>query len=507
MVGKMSGPRDSDTRMQKEERREEKRLKEPMALLHAPLFLSGSQVPKGWTGEFYVNSQLRTTLTSPLLAGDADVFYGIMDLLVQQGATDRRVAFGTRAFLGEIGWNMGGRGYAELRASVERLFDASVRVEGLTVDGEEIEGKFRLISSSYWHRKKPANKPRQVWVMVSDEVLKLAQDPRGLKAIHRGKYRSLSTRLSKRLMELIAVKASDLVSWKARVFSIRDLVPLVGDSYRYPSKVKLALAPALDELLAEKLIVAYRFLVEGEHFLEVEPNPEYFDFSPARLRARDAAKTGPQAPGEAAPPPLSPLAAELERRGLDRDLAARLAAERPNMVKAQIEHYDAMRQAGKAKGVGWLRTAIEKGYSVPAGFETKEESARKAEESKARAEAQRHYEEAERNLARAAMAKDQKQRTAYLEAAIASGEAGGGELGLEAAAKAKEELSRDAMAEFEKNLGENDLAEVEKQALDELATCRGLLPEGTEKLRVHPVFVGKRAEIIAKLAAKMQIPS
>ena len=77
---------------------------------------------------------------------------------------------------------------------------------------------------------------------------------------------------------MLSVRASDLQNWDIKTFTLRDLMPLLGNKYRTPSGVLQQLSRNLKKL--EKLKIIHQFSIDKKDkknpLISIKPNHEFF---------------------------------------------------------------------------------------------------------------------------------------------------------------------------------------------------------------------------------------
>lgn len=220
-------------------------------------------------------------------------------------------------------------------------------------------------------------------------------------------YKQLKNPIAKVLVPLLQVWLYASEGEGAFTKRYGEFCQQVGLSeYRYLSKIQEKLGPALDELAGHGYLASWQVEKAAEGYkVTLRPGPKYFE---DRTSARDR-KPGlgasravrghtrkpkplpapphrlPAAPtGDASAPVSAPhtpgpeLVRALADQGIAEDVAAQLAADKPDECRRQLAYLPFQKVTGSR--AGFLRRAIETpgGYGVPAGYE---EHARKQAEA------------------------------------------------------------------------------------------------------------------------------
>jgi hypothetical protein len=237
-------------------------------------------------------------------------------------------------------------------------------------------------------------------------------------------YKQLRNPIAKVLVPLLQVWL--YASEEEGVFTKRyaEFCQQVGISeYHHLSKIQEKLAPALDELEGKGYLATWQIEKGAEGYkLTLRPGRKYFEDRTA-LRDRRASEGLPRAVrpmGEKTRdlPPLSPappvprpqprrasspeteallpgpsvadaeLVGALIGQGLAEDVAAQLAADKPEECQRQLDYLPFQRITGSR--AGFLRRAIETpgGYGIPAGYEERQRKQAQAEQQNALQSAQ-----------------------------------------------------------------------------------------------------------------------
>ena len=249
----------------------------PMDFMRNPVFLPGGSPPAGFNGELFVNGDLKVTLKGAIEGDAADIFYALADRAKKECFIHNKVSFVMGDLLKQLNLDDSGDNYARVRKAIDALYEVSVEIKGVT-DSGTTEGGWRIITSRHL-RKNNRNKSDGVhsWVKLSDEILELFRAG-ALKLVH-PIYFQLNGPLDKRLFTLISVRASDLSNWEIKTFTLRDLMPLLGQKYMNPSGVLQQLDRTLKSLEKTGVIHGFEFLKEGNRkdpIVTIRPNREYF---------------------------------------------------------------------------------------------------------------------------------------------------------------------------------------------------------------------------------------
>lgn len=146
---------------------------------------------------------------------------------------------------------------------------------------------------------------------------------------------------------------------------------------------------AIDEYNAFAARRVPRRTVRDSRRIAARPTPE-------ETRALTAAGTAAAAPAPVQPPPDPDLVEQLVANDVNRGDAERLAREKPEECRRQLEYLELVTEFKSSRGA-YLRTAIEKGFGAPKGYaalKTKRDAAQRQKEAAALKEARQSHQKA-----------------------------------------------------------------------------------------------------------------
>ncbi len=338
-------------------------------------------------------------------APDGDVIVGLIQLTkMRNNFTDPSVQFSRYELLKLLGWDDQGRHYRRLDESLRRWVGVTLRYDKCWWDNQikcRIDANFHILDSVmlYDQEVRRTLKSRQQQLPLSSfswgKVFFKSCTDDNIKRLDLTTYLSLRSAVSKRLYRFLDKRFYVRGEW---TFDLRELAfEHVGLSRNYTAaKVKEKLQPALEEL-------------EGIGFLRAMPRDDrYTNVGRGAWRVRLVHVPVPVIEAKTAAESGS-LVRELTDRGVTAAAAREVVKTFPEeRVRVQIERVDFLR-ARKPKKIAdlgaYLVAAIREDYAPPAGFESREDRARR---EAADQERQRQDQERRQKAARA-KARDQEE--------------------------------------------------------------------------------------------------
>jgi Replication initiator protein A len=226
-------------------------------------------------------------------------------------------------------------------------------------------------------------------------------------------YKKLKSHIAKALVPMLQVWLFASAEKGSCVKRYDELCQYLNISqYQHLSKIKEKLGPALNELKSHSYISKWKIeptsdktsfkiiFFHGEKFHrdrqqrlgQGDVGHSEQPSGPRLIEAKEESKPpAPPAtpkidamPADAEDPVMTRRVARLIEAGFDSSVAADLASKRPDECDRQLDALPSRNLARINDRVAWLRSAIEKGYALPAspeqGNETKQEKAEKAAE-------------------------------------------------------------------------------------------------------------------------------
>lgn len=335
---------------------------------------------------------------------DDDVILALIQLTKQQNNFTRQEVFFTRRQLIDLlGWTDKGRNYERIETSLDRWASTYLKYENAWWDNEGrrwTSGGFHIIDSFRISDGRTSSGQGQLFrsqIVWGKEFFQSCQAGY-LKSLDYDTYIRLKFHPSKRMYRFLDKRFYHRADWS---FELRDFaIEHVGlsRSYRDAGKIKEKLQSGIEEL-------------ERVGFLEPLPREERYRKDGRNWFIRLVRKRGEsERPSEDGKESLHPLRAELVTRGVTESTAAELLREHPAAsIAEKLEVFDWLSVRNDRRiqrnPAGYLVESIRKGYSVPRGFESAAERARRldAQEQSRRAEveAKRKAEAEERARERA----------------------------------------------------------------------------------------------------------
>ena len=323
-------------------------------------------------------------------ATDDSVILALIQLTKQKnGFTDREVVFSRHELIRLLQWPNKGQSYDRIAQSLHRLASVTYHFE-----------------NSWWDNRRKAWTTKIFGIIDNVDLNDSREhDAQGglfssrimwnqtiLDSFQAGYLRSLDFQLAMSFKHIITMRIYRFMGKRFHLkpewsFDLKDFSCEhigVGRNYEGGKQIARKLQPALSEL-------------EGAGFLEPMPDGERYTKLGRNWSIRLVQKPGSQVEpliDQTSDQPASPLATELENRGIHAAAAFELVQVHPApLIEAKIEVFDWLlaRQDKKlAKNpAGYLLKSITDNYAVPPGFvskaahELKAEQTRQAEEVKA----------------------------------------------------------------------------------------------------------------------------
>ena len=317
-----------------------------------------------------------------------------------------------------------GKNYEDVYQWLDVMTFTGIKSEaGLYLSGQKQYGtdRFHVFARSVSHGRQldDGTVADRNYVWLSDWMLENLRHGY-LVAVDFDTYKRLKNPIAKVLVPLLQVWLYASEGDGAFTKRYAEFCQQVGISeYRYLSKIQEKLAPALDELEGHGYLASWQIEKAAEGYkITLRPGRKYFE-DRAALRDR---KPGQDALSGARPsaekpkflPPVPPpqpdakpsvseaapvsgrakalnsaLVRALTDQGLAEDVAAQLAADKPDECQRQLAYLPFQKVTGSR--AGFLRRAIETpgGYGVPAGYEEHQRRQAEAGKEKGRQEAQK----------------------------------------------------------------------------------------------------------------------
>ena len=342
-------------------------------------------------------------------AVDDEVLVGLIQFTkLANDFTDPRVTFTRYELLRLLGWKDVGKNYRRIEESLNRWLGVSLYYDKAWWDkdtNEWISANFHILDNVYLldqsQRRRMKARGQQELALSAvkwNEVVFKSFQADNLKRLDLDTYFTLRSAISKRMFRFLDKRFYHRRRWE---FDLREFAfEHIGLSRTYTDngQIKAKLQPAIEELTEVGFLEAMdregRYTKVGKGKWKI-------------LLVQKTPKVQPK-PRNSAQPELE---AALVSRGVTPAVAFDLIqAHAAEHIQARIEVFDWLvekkdKRVSKSPG-GYLADSIRKGYTVPKGFESKAEKARrlaaeqeqrrKAEEAKRRAEAeQQASEEAE----------------------------------------------------------------------------------------------------------------
>ncbi len=354
-------------------------------------------------------------------AADADVIVALIQLTKRRNNFhEPSVTFNRAEVLGILGWPESGKSYRRLAESLFRWSTTSLRYEGTWWDNRsrrKMNAVFHILNEVVlFDRAEGGGGGGQPGSYFTWNKIFLDSCQAGnLKRMDLRKYFSLEHASSKRLYRFLDKR---LHRQAEQAFDLAEIAfERVGLSRGYVGKkggvnvgkVREKLQPAIDELEALGFLAPFsreeRYVKEGEGWAirfrraaggspDAAEGPPPRDADADAVAASDAPAAVPAVPAAAGGETASVLEG-LVRRGVTPAKAAELARLHPaGVIAEKVEIFD-WRLGKGVKGMeknpaGWLVKAVEDGYPVPRGFES-----RAGREARLKAEAERERSGAE----------------------------------------------------------------------------------------------------------------
>jgi Replication initiator protein A len=322
-------------------------------------------------------------------AADADVIVALMQLTkIKNGFTQATVQFSRGDLLKILNWPDTGKYYKRLSESLYRWAATTLHYQGIWWDNKSkrrINVLMHILETVVLYDR--ADSQGQGTLPLSsftwNNAFMESCQADNLKRLDIAEYFSLNFSASKRLYRFLDkrfYRRLDLL------FALEEIAfERVGMSRCYAgntAKIKERLQPAIEELEAIGFLVPLgkkeRYQKDGTTWMV------------RFIRKHKAPALPSPAPQEpSAEPEDPPLVAQLVARDVTRARAVELVNQHPAAaVEAKIEVFDWLvekkdKRVSKSPG-GWLVKAIEDGYAVPKGFESKADRERKAQAGRER---------------------------------------------------------------------------------------------------------------------------
>lgn len=282
---------------------------------------------------------------------DQDVYLAVLQLLQQRGGMPENgeLHFSLYELRKVLRWaDDSSKAYKQIRDSLLRIATTSVQSKQAFYSAHEkrrITDTFTVWSVHFAEHEVDGAPVRERHILRFHPIFirnYLAQYLKGLDADF---YWSLRSPLSKRLYRLVDLQRNGGMSWRTDLFAVRDQVPL---HYSYPSQIKRALQKTHEELEHRSFLLGIEY--EGKTGILYRISYEFARRQKARQLSGD---------------PQEIFAIErLIQEGLHgdvaRDLVVRYGFERCLQYANALDF-----QRGIRSRTGWLRKAIEEGYTLP----------------------------------------------------------------------------------------------------------------------------------------------
>ena len=309
---------------------------------------NGNKVHQRWT----VISSSESTLPGIF---DQDVFIATLELLERRGGMPQS---GTLEFslyeLAEIlDVEVGGRTYADIRKSLERIALTSIRSENaFWVQGQRrfITDTFRLWDITFDESQNRKGEKRSRHRIAFGKLFMRSFRDHYLRGLDTELYWTLESPVAKRLYRLVDHERDSSGLWVANLKELQQQIPI--GPYKYSAKIR------------EKLAGPHRELVEAG-FLAVTAYPDRqrvrYEVAGDFLRRRvDLELAGTREELIA----IQLLTHSGVRGDVSRDLVAKHGPERCTRYANALPHQQHLRNPA-----GWLRKAIEEGYEIETASE------------------------------------------------------------------------------------------------------------------------------------------
>ncbi len=340
-----------------------------------PIFLPNGIPPDGFDGKLHVDGQLKVTLEGPPIDGDAaDVFYALANRARERKFSDNKVSFVINDLNKQLNLRREGHSYLRIRKAIEALYNVSVEIHGVMVGNKRIDGGWRILTGRilYDGGNSRQDKGRfDSWIRFSEEMVELFREG-AFKFVH-PIYFKLPGHLDKRLFVLISVRASDLSKWEIPAFTLRDLIPLLGERYRVPSNVLFQLKRNLTNLQKFGVIHGFEFLKASnpkDPVVAIRPNHEFYISKSNSIRRSFLEKKQDISSVTIQKKPNNDLPAVqlLVEKGISKKAAAGLATQYPiETINAKIKLVEQLIKEGKSikSESAFLVEAIKNDYQAP----------------------------------------------------------------------------------------------------------------------------------------------
>ena len=183
---------------------------------------------------------------------DQDVYVAVCKLVDQRGGMppDGKIRFSLYELIKVMRLPKKGDNNKDIRQSLLRMAHTTIHCENAFFRGDT--GSLETETFHPWrvHFSRSSQKGRgsEHHTLTLDEALVRSYKANHLKRLDTDFYFSLSSPIARRMYRLIDVARGDLLSWSVDLERLRQLAVL-SSSYKYPSRIKQALAPAHRELL------------------------------------------------------------------------------------------------------------------------------------------------------------------------------------------------------------------------------------------------------------------
>ena len=377
--------------------------RDEMNLAEFPIALLADRVPKGQKTLYFEDKHGRLTITGSDAYGlptatDTDVIVALIYLTkLRNEFNNEKVNFSRYEIINLLNWPDEGWSYKRLDESFNRWSGVL-----LVYDKCWWNNKLKCYTSAKMHiienveiidsdARKKAHLVGQTALPLSyftwDRKFIESCQADNLRQLDLDEYFSLKSAVSKRLYRFLGKRFYVQRDWTFDLHEIAfDRVGL-SRSYADAYKIKEKLQPAIDELEA---IGFLRPLDRDKRYRRIDRG----QWTIRLTRQAPALVSVPSEPIQAPPPP-SPLIAELAKRGVTADIAAKLVREHgEEKIRLQMEILDWRLSGKKADKIddpaAWLVVAIrnETGYAVPKGFKSAADRQKQAEAKQARERAE-----------------------------------------------------------------------------------------------------------------------
>ena len=247
---------------------------------------------------------------------DQDVYVAVCKLVDQRGGMppDGKIRFSLYELIKVMRLPKKGNNNRDIRQSLLRMAHTTIHCENAFFRGDT--GSLETETFHPWrvHFSRNSQKGRgsEHHTLTLDEALVRSYKANYLKRLDTDFYFSLSSPIARRMYRLIDVVRGDLLSWSVDLERLRQLAVL-SSSYKYPSRIKQALAPAHRELLRKGFL---------EEITEHGGRPAAMRY---RIASRfDRSRSAVEVAG-IVPPPLRTVALkELKANGMWPNMASNL---------------------------------------------------------------------------------------------------------------------------------------------------------------------------------------